>query len=109
MHLYVPKGFEQYYPTDTVLRLLKTLYGTKQKTIEFWKKLCLVLRHIFFTRSKADACLHFQWNVLGLVLSPSWVDDMFICGPNVGVQKAKQEFTAHLNCDEQGEMTEYVQ
>jgi hypothetical protein len=108
MYLHITKGFEQDYPTDAFLRLLKTFYGTKQAAMQFWKKSCLVLRLKFFTRSKADACLHFQWSVLGLVLFLSWVDDVFLCGPNAGVQKAKQEFTAHLKCNEQGEMKEYV-
>jgi hypothetical protein len=30
MYIKIPKGFEKFYPKDTILLLNKTLYGTKQ-------------------------------------------------------------------------------
>jgi Reverse transcriptase (RNA-dependent DNA polymerase) len=35
MYMEVAQGFEQYYPTDTVLLLQQTLYGTKQVALQF--------------------------------------------------------------------------
>ena len=35
MYMYVPQGFEQFYPGDVVLLLLKTLYGTCQAAYAF--------------------------------------------------------------------------
>jgi hypothetical protein len=43
MYMYVPQGFEQFYPSNIVLRLKKTLYGTKQAAKRFWIKLLSVL------------------------------------------------------------------
>jgi hypothetical protein len=42
----VPKGFEKYYPGNVVLLLKRTLYGTCQAAIQFWKKLCRVMNTI---------------------------------------------------------------
>ena len=39
MYMYIPQGFEKYFPKGVVLRLLKVLYGTKQAAMAFWKEL----------------------------------------------------------------------
>jgi hypothetical protein len=62
MYITVPKGFEKYYPGNVVLLLKRTLYGTCQAVIQFWKKLCGVMKLI---------------NV-GHLLYLSWVDDILI-------------------------------
>jgi hypothetical protein len=40
MYVTIPKGFEKYFPTNVVLLLKRTLYGTCQAAMQFWKKLC---------------------------------------------------------------------
>ena len=35
MYMYVPEGFEKYYPGEVYLMLLKAIYGKKQATIAF--------------------------------------------------------------------------
>jgi hypothetical protein len=38
MYVNVPKGFEHHYPGNVVLLLKRTLYGTCQAAMQFWKK-----------------------------------------------------------------------
>ena len=37
VHTHVPQGFKKYYTSDVVLILLKSIYGTKQAAMQFWK------------------------------------------------------------------------
>ncbi len=39
IHMKIPKGFEKYYPAESVLLLLKCLYGLKQAVKAFWRQL----------------------------------------------------------------------
>jgi hypothetical protein len=104
----VPQGFERFYPKNCVLLLLKTLYGTKQAAKAFWLKLLEALRGMHYTRSKADPCLYYLWEDTGLVIWLSWVDDCLICGEKTSVIHAKEEMKKRFDCDEVGELAEYV-
>jgi hypothetical protein len=108
VYMGVPQGFEKYFPGDVVLLLLRTLYGTKQAAMAFWRKLVEVFYMIGFARSKADPCLYFAWTDDGLVLWTSWVDDCFVCGKKEAVIKAKELFKGQFDCDEVGELKEYI-
>ncbi len=62
-----------------------------------------------FDKSKADLCLYFKNDPEdGLVVWVSWIDDCLVCGKPEGVAKAKQQMMDHFDCDEVGEMTEYI-
>jgi hypothetical protein len=89
MFLEVPQGFEEYYPKDCVLLLLKTLYGTIQAAMAFWKKLFEAFKNMKHKRSKADPCLYFAWTEVGLVLWMSWVDDLAVAGKPKAVTTKK--------------------
>jgi hypothetical protein len=108
MYVSVPKGFEKYYPGNVVLLLKRTLYGSCQAAIQFWKKLCGIMALVDAQRSKADVCLFFQWTATGLLLYMSWVDDILIAGKKEDVLRAKRSLAQHFTLDEQGEMFEYV-
>ena len=56
----VPKGFEEFYPKDTVLLLKKTLYGLKQAAKAFYCKLLTAARNIQLQQSVADPCLYYK-------------------------------------------------
>ena len=56
----VPKGFEEFYPKDTVLLLKKTLYGLKQAAKAFYQKLLAEARNIRLQQSVADLCLYYK-------------------------------------------------
>jgi hypothetical protein len=107
-YLQVPEGFAKFYPENVVLRLLKTLYGLKQSAYIFWKTLVMAFRHMTFERSKADPCLFFKWTKLGLVLWVTWVDDCLVCGEKEAVKVAKKQLMERFDCDEIGELTEYI-
>ena len=109
MWIEVPQGFEKFYPPGTVLLLMKTLYGTRQAAIQFWKLTVAAFKAMKYTRSKADACLQFMWSKTGhLVLWITWVDDCICIGPKEHVLKAKQMMGEFFEIDECGELKEYV-
>jgi hypothetical protein len=108
VYMEVPQGFEQFYPKNCVLLLLKTLYGTKQAAKAFWLKLLKALRGMHYTRSKADPCLYYLWEDTGLIIWLSWVDDCLICSEKASVIHAKEEMQKRFDCNEVRELTEYV-
>jgi hypothetical protein len=107
-YLQVPEGFEKFYPGKVVLKLLKTLYGLKQSAYVFWKMLVMAFKHMTYERSKADPCLFFKWTTYRLVLWITWVDDCLVCGNKKGVLEAKKLLMERFDCDEVGELTEYI-
>jgi hypothetical protein len=109
VYMEVPEGFEKYYdPRIYVLYLLQTIYGLKQSAKAFWTKLLKAFRSMDFERSKADPCLYFAWTVNGLVLWVSWIDDCLVLGNKIGVEIAKAQMMNRFDCDEVGNMDEYV-
>ena len=108
MYLKVPQGFECKYSKEVVLWLLKTLYGTKQAAMAFWKELLKCMRHLGFERSGADPCLYFKWTVTGLVVWLSWIDDCMVWGKAEQANKEKDGFVDRFDCDDIGEVKEYV-
>jgi hypothetical protein len=108
IYMKVPEGFEKYYAWNVVLLLLRTLYGLKQAAFAFWQQLLMAFRDMEYNRSKADPCLYFCWTAIGLILWISWVDDCLVVGKKGGVLKAKEEMMSRFDCDEVGEMKEYV-
>ena len=108
LYMYVPQGFEEFYPKNVVLLMLRTLYGLKQAAIAFWKETQLAFKSMSYQRSKADPCLHIRWTDGGLVAWLSWVDDYLVIGPKHEVKKAKADMMDRFDCDEVGELREYV-
>jgi len=61
-----------------------------------------------FERSEADPCLFYAWRNEGLVIWVTWVDDnMVIAPPNI-VDREKDMMKNHFECDDLGNMTEYI-
>jgi hypothetical protein len=109
VYMEIPEGFHKFFGTENlVLRLLKTIYGTKQAAKRFWLFLLGVLRVLGFEYNRADPCVYFKWTAAGLVIWLSWVDDCLCVGPKSEVLKAKSGLTGRLKCDDAGEMKEYV-
>ena len=104
----IPQGFEKFYPKGWLLLLLKTIYGLKQAAFAFWKALLKAFKAMNFERSKADPCLYYAWTKYGLVTWISWVDDCLVCGSPEGVKIAKAQMMNQFDCDEIGNMDEYV-
>ena len=91
------------------LLLLKTIYGTVQAAMAFFKELLKAFKHLKYNRSKADPCLQFKWMEEGkLVIWLTWVDDCVVGGsgqdPIIEKRKMKQLF----ECNNSGELLEYI-
>ena len=109
VYIEVPQGFEKYYdPVTEVLLLGRTLYGLKQSAKQFWRTLLMCFKSMNVLRSKVDPCLYYKWEPEGLVIWLSWVDDCLVVGPKPAVMRARDEFMARFDCDDLGEVTEYV-
>ena len=91
-----------------MLRLEKTVYGTKQACKAFWNLLVRTLRSIGFTRSTADPGLFSRNDDNGVVLIATWVDDLFIMGRHDAVVEVKLKIGELMPIKECGEMREYV-
>ena len=109
LYMFVPDGMEEYYEEDDVLLLLRTLYGLKQAAAAFWKELLQCMTNMGFTRSDADPCLYFKnHDAYGYIFIISWVDDLLIIGSKEGVEWTKTKLNTFFDCDDIGEMKEYV-
>jgi hypothetical protein len=108
IYIKVPQGFEKWYPGAVFLLLLRTMYGTKQAAMQYWKEMQKAFRSLKYERSKADPCLYSCWTNNRLVLWLTWVDDCLIAGEKEQVIKEKDKMKNLFDCDDIGEMTEYV-
>ena len=108
VYMKVPEGFEKWYPGNVVLLLLKTIYGTRQAALAFWRKLLAAFRLMQYGRSTADPCLYYKWTEYGVIIWISWVDDCLITGTKDAVVHAKKQMMEQFDCDEIGEMKEYI-
>jgi hypothetical protein len=97
MYVTVPKGFEKNFPGNVVLLLKRTLYGTCQAAIQFWKKLCGIMVLIEAHRSKAYVCLFYQWTAMCLLVYLSWVGDILIAGKKEDGLRAKRAMVVGLS------------
>jgi hypothetical protein len=108
IYMKVPEGFESYYAEGMVLRLMKTIYGLKQAARAFWRELTAALADMRYSQSPADPCLYFCWTMKGLIIWLSWIDDCLIAGNHDGVELAKEQMKQRFDCDDVGELKEYV-
>jgi hypothetical protein len=108
IYMKVPRGFENFYPEDVVLKLKKCIYGLKQALMAFWQQLLLCTKSMKMVHSTADPCLYHQWDEGGLVLIVSWIDDNLIIGSKKAVEKAKKELMERFDCKDCGDLEEYV-
>ena len=109
VYLEIPQGFEKYYPKNCVLRLLRTLYGLSEAAMAFWKQMLKAFEYMEFNRSKADPCLYYKWTAAGFLIAwLSWIDDCACFGPDKDVEEARTEMNELFECDDIGDMEEYV-
>jgi len=108
LYMTVPQGFEKFYPPNVMLLLLQTIYGLKQAAIQYWQEMVRAFKYMKYLRSKANPCLYFRWIEGRLIVWITWVDDCLIAGDKDDVTKAKEQMMTLFNCNEIGEMKEYV-
>ncbi len=108
VYIKIPLGFEEFYDRSTVLLLKKTLYGLKQATMAFYRKLLAATANIGLKCSTADPCLHYKWVEGRLVIMISWIDDNINPGPSDLVMRIKNDLMKQFECDDCGCLKEYV-
>lgn len=109
IYMDVPRGFEKFYPNDVVLLLLRTIYGTKQAALQFWRALIQAIKRMYYKRSDADPCLFFKRNPKGeLSIWIAYIDDLLTVGKPDVVHKAKIEMMKQFDCEDVGPLQEYI-
>jgi hypothetical protein len=58
IYMQVQHGFEQFYPKNVALLLLRTIYGLVQAALAFWREIVAAFTHMKYVRSKADPCAY---------------------------------------------------
>ena len=61
-----------------------------------------------FTRSDTDPCIYFKWYKHGIILWMSCIDDCMLWAPAEISLEEKNKFLQRFDCDDLGELTEYV-
>jgi hypothetical protein len=69
-----------------------------QKAMAFWQKVVLMFA----------TCLFYKWPDHGLCLRISYIDDLADAGSKTAVLQSKKSITQIFECDEVGEINEYV-
>ena len=73
----IPDGFKSKWdPRVWLWLLLKTCYGLKQASYEFWRMLIKTMNKMGYSRSAADPCVYYRWRNKSLNVWMSWVDDL---------------------------------
>jgi hypothetical protein len=74
----------------------------------FYRKLLAAASKIGLKQSSADPCLYYRWEGGRLVIMISWIDDNMTVGPSDLVLKLKSNLMEQFECDDCGELTEYI-
>jgi Reverse transcriptase (RNA-dependent DNA polymerase) len=92
-----------------MLLLQRTLYGTKQAALQFWRELLKSMVKMFYKQSKADPCLFFKQNQdKELSIWILWVDDLLVIGKPSVITKAKNDMMRQFECDNVGQVEEFL-
>lgn len=93
--------------TNRVCRLRKSIYGLKQSSRVWNKKLTSVLtQQLGFTQSSVDQCIFFKHSVENTIIIAIYVDDMLIFGSNpTMITKLKKALMNHFKMNDMGEVS----
>jgi hypothetical protein len=104
----IPDGFQKFYLSYVMLKLLRTLYGLAQSAIQFWRECRMAMDAMNMAKNAVDPCLFYQWADGQLIVILLWVDDFLILGPDELVPGVKEELLCPFNCKDVCKMNEYV-
>jgi hypothetical protein len=57
----IPNGFQKFYPSYVMLKLLRTLCGLAQSAIKFWCECRMEMDAMDMAKNALDPCLFYQW------------------------------------------------
>jgi hypothetical protein len=109
MYMDVAQGFEKHYDNGIVVLVLRTLHGTKQAALQFWRALIAAMQRMMYVRSQADPRLFYKRDKnKDLSIWTLWVDDLLNVGKPHVIAKAKEHIKKEFDCDDVSEMTEFI-
>jgi hypothetical protein len=107
IYMEIPEGFELHNVRGKVCKLLKSLYGLKQASRVWNRKLHGKLESLGFVRSEADHCLYIH-HEMGIYIA-IWVDDILIVGKELGnVARVKEWLAAEFEMTDMGELKYFL-
>ncbi|KAJ3531725.1 hypothetical protein NM688_g7534 [Phlebia brevispora] len=104
IYMECPEGFNS--DIETVWRLFKSLYGLKQASREWYKRIEREFRNLGYKRSDADYSIFYKVVDGVLLIVAVYVDDMLIFGNNVAkINALKKELGQIFEMTDLGEAT----
>ena len=104
-----PEGFKIKGQENKVLRLHCALYGLKQAALSWWKELAGSMKKLGFKHLSSDAGLFVYKTKTDLIVAVVYVDDAMFFGKNKTlVMQKKQEFMDTWECQDLGEVQEFL-
>ena len=100
----VPNRFENYYPPNSILAVLKTIYGTIQGVLQWWREICKALYYLDWRRHAIDPCLFVKWVDGYLLMFLVWVDNCALIGPEHIIKKEQKQFQSLFDTTDKGNM-----
>ena len=79
-------------------RLIRSIYGTRQAAINWYKRFDDILRMLGFTRSEIEAGIYARGKLILLI----WVDDILLIGSAIDVELARKQLKKKLNINDMG-------
>ena len=101
-----PPGFENPAHPDSVLLLLKSLYGLKQASRIWYLALYDAIINLGFESSKFDPCIFIspQWHLLLAI----YVDDILVMGPQVKCDEFANQLSRQFRITNQGHVSSFL-
>ncbi|XP_019057634.1 PREDICTED: uncharacterized protein LOC109116512 [Tarenaya hassleriana] len=109
----LPPGYAQLqgetYPSNSVCRLRKSLYGLKQASRQWNQKLTLVLLNAAYTHCKSDHSMFVKRRGTSIVVILIYVDDILVTGNDVTLfSELKEVLQAEFQIKDLGEMKYFL-
>ena len=105
IYMYPPDGFRNVIGKDKVLKLRKSIYGLKQSSREFHKKLANILLKLGWKQLKSDPCIFMKNDEIII----HHVDDLLFGASSVGnYNKLIKQIDSEMKIIDQGPVKHYL-
>ncbi|THG93569.1 hypothetical protein EW026_g7700 [Hermanssonia centrifuga] len=102
IYMQCPPGFKA--KDGNVWKLNKSLYGLKQASCEWYKRVCAEFKTMGFTRSDHDHAIFFKYEDGHLLIAAVYVDDMLLISDRMpAIQKLKSDLSTRFEMTDLGE------
>ena len=103
IYMRVPPGHNS--PPSIVWKLNKTLYGLKQASRKWYKKLSTKLKSTGFWHSSVDHCIFYKNRDSNLLVIAVYIDDMMILSDKIDlINETKRKLSSHFEMTDLGEI-----